>query len=56
MQYKILYIDPLWKPDGGIKLWKTDKQTLPHGNPLVAKLTLVKNQDDMIKRLSSLLN
>jgi hypothetical protein len=58
MQYKILCTDPLWKLEGGIKLWKLDsdrKQVWPCGEPGAAPPIPMKNQDDIIKELSSLI-
>jgi hypothetical protein len=59
MQYKILYTDSLWKPDTGIKLWKLDsdgKQMWPHGEPAPPPPIPMKNEDDIIKGLSSFID
>ena len=56
MQYKILCIDSMWKPDIGIKLWKIDangKQMLPKEDPLAIQPIAMRNQDDIIKGLTS---
>ena len=56
MQYKILCTDSLWKPDGGIKMWKIDankKQMLPQGDLLAAQPIPMRNNDDIINGISS---
>jgi hypothetical protein len=56
MQYKILCTDSLWKPDTSIKLWRIDangKQMLLEGDPLVVQPIAMRNQDDIIKGLTS---
>jgi hypothetical protein len=56
MQYKILCTNLLWKLEGGIKLWKLDsdrKQMWPRGEPGAAPPIPMKNQDDIIKGLST---
>jgi hypothetical protein len=59
IQYKILCTNSLWKPEGGIKLWKLDsagKQVWPRGDLAAAPPILMKNQEDIIKRLSSFID
>jgi hypothetical protein len=59
MQYKILCTDSLWKPDTGIKLWKLNsnrKQVWPRGEPALAPPIPMKNEDDIIKGLSSFID
>jgi hypothetical protein len=59
MQYKILCNDSLWKPNTGIKLWKLDsdrKQVWPRGEPIPAPSIPMKNEDDIIKGLSSFID
>jgi hypothetical protein len=56
MQYKILCTDSLWKPDAGIKLWKIDangEQMLLEGDLLAVQPIAMRNQDDIIKGLTS---
>ena len=56
MQYKILYTDSLWKLDASVKLWTTDanrKQMLLEGDPLAVQPIAMRNQDDIIKGLTS---
>jgi hypothetical protein len=56
IQYNILCTDPLWKPEGGIKLWKlvsNEKQVWLRGEPGAAPPIPMKNQDDIIMGLSS---
>jgi hypothetical protein len=46
----------LWKLDGGIKPWKIDgngKKTLPQGDLLAAQLIPMRNEDEILKGLSS---